>query len=116
MVESFSGALRAFALSFDGAREEFSFGAEHPVYKAANGKVFAIASEDADGTRVSLKLTPEESEEALTLPFVRPAPYLARNHWVLSTMTSEVEYELTLAWIARSHELVTAKPARKKRQ
>lgn len=116
MPESFAAQLRAFALAFPEAREEFSFGPDHAVYKAANGKMFAIASESDDGTSVSLKLTPEESEEALMLPFVRPAPYMARNHWVLATMRGEAEYEMTVAWVRRSHELVTAKPVRKKRQ
>ena len=116
MARSFSEQLRTFALSFPEAREEFSFGPEHALFKAANGKMFAIASESEAGTSVSLKLTPEESEEALMLPFVKPAPYMARNHWVLSTITNEAEFDMTLAWIARSHELVTARPGRKKRQ
>lgn len=116
MPESFAARLRAFALAFPEAREEFSFGPDHAVYKAANGKVFAIASEGEDGVSVSLKLTPEESEEALLLPFVAPAPYMARNHWVRSTISDDAEYEMTLAWVRRSHELVTAKPVRKRRQ
>ena len=116
MPESFVARLREFALTFPEAQEAFSFGPEHAVYKAANGKMFAIASDGDEGARVSLKLTPEESEEALMLPFVTPAPYMARNHWVLSTIRDEAEYEMTLSWIARSHELVTAKPARKRRQ
>lgn len=116
MAESFADQLRSFALTFPGAQETFSFGPDHPVYKAANGKMFAIASEAGDGVGVSLKLTPEESEEALLLPFVKPAPYMARNHWVHSTIHDEAEYEMTRAWVARSHELVTSKPARKKRQ
>ncbi len=114
MVESFGEQLRAFALTFEGAREEYSFGPGHPVFKAANGKMFAVASEQQDGTHVSLKLTPEESIEALTLPFVRPAPYMARNHWVQSTIGNEIEFEMTVGWIRRSHELVTAKPSRKR--
>lgn len=116
MQGSFAEALRAFALSFPEAHEAFSFGPDHAVFKAANGKMFAIASESAEATSVSLKLTPEESEAALMLPFVRPAPYMARNHWVLATIRNEAECEMTLDWITRSHELVTTRPARKKRQ
>jgi predicted DNA-binding protein (MmcQ/YjbR family) len=114
MRESFGERLREFALSFDGAREEFSFGPEHPLFKNAKGKIFAIASEQEDGTHVSLKLTPDEVLEAMTLPFVRPAPYLARNHWVLSVIGNEAEFEMTLEWIRRSYDLVCAKPARKR--
>ncbi|MEO8538872.1 MAG: MmcQ/YjbR family DNA-binding protein [bacterium] len=114
MVKSFAEQLRAFALAFEGAREEFSFGPGHPVYKAANGKMFAVVSEHDDGTHVSLKLTPDEVIEAMTLPFVRPAPYMAKNHWILSAIGSEAEFEMTLDWIRRSHELVSAKPLRKR--
>ena len=114
MAESFASEVRDFALSFEGAREEFSFGPEHPVFKAPNGKMFALSGEAEDGTHVSLKLTPEEVVEALTLPFVDPAPYLSKHHWIRSTISNEVELEATLQWIARSHELVTAKGARKR--
>ena len=115
MPDSIAGAIRKFAFTFEGTREEFSFGPEHPLYKAPNGKIFAIASEHEDGTHVSLKLTPEESEEALTLAFVSPAPYLARNHWVLCVVSNQAELDMTFAWMRRSHELVTARPARKPR-
>lgn len=114
MTTSFEPALRRFAQSFAGAREEFPFGPESAVAKAPNGKMFAIVSEGADGARVSLKLTPVEAEEALTIPFVRPAPYLARYHWVMATVSNEAEFEITCLWIARSFELVAAgKPARR---
>lgn len=114
MVESFAEAVRNFCLSFEGAREEFSFGPEHPVFKAPNGKMFALSGETEEGTHVSLKLTPEEVVEALSLPFVHPAPYMSKHHWIQSTISNEAELEATLQWIARSHELVTAKGARKR--
>lgn len=115
MTTSFGPALRRFAQSFDGAREEFPFGPDSAVAKAPNGKMFAIVSEEPDGVRVSLKLTPVEAEEALTIPFVRPAPYLARYHWVMATVSNEAEFEITCLWIARSYELVVAgKPSRRK--
>ncbi len=113
MPDSFAEQLREFALSFDQATEVFSFGPDHPVYKAANGKMFAVAADGEEGTSVSLKLTSEEALEALSLPFVRPAPYMARNHWVQSVVTTQAEWEMTAGWIRRSHELVTAKPVRK---
>ena len=112
-MTSFEQEVRNFAFTFEGTREEYSFGPEHPLYKAPNGKMFAIASEHDDGTHVSLKLTPEEAQEALSLPFVSPAPYLAKNHWVMCVVSNPAELEMTLTWLRRSHELVTAKPVRK---
>lgn len=113
MATSFADRFRDFALAFEGTREEFSFGPETALYKAPNRKMFALVSDHDDGTHVSLKLTPAESEEALTLPFVRPAPYLARNHWVMSVITTEPEFDMTCEWIRRSHELVA--PAKGRR-
>ena len=113
MPTSFAVRIRSFAMAFDGTREEFSFGPGSALYKAPNGKMFAIASEQDDGTHVSLKLTPAESEEALTLPFVRPAPYLARNHWIMSIVATEPEFDMTCGWIRRSHELVAATKGRR---
>lgn len=104
--------LREFAFIFEGTMEEYSFGEDTPLFKAPNRKIFAIGPESEDGTRVSLKLTPEEAEEALTLPFVKPAPYLARNHWVMCTISNDIELEMTLQWVRRSHELVSG-PNRK---
>lgn len=120
MAKSFLEALRNFAFTFEGTTEEYSFGDDTPLFKAPNRKIFAIGSDGEGGTRVSLKLTPEEAEEALTLPFVRPAPYLARNHWVQCTVSNDVELDMTLGWVRRSHELVTkgsgkGKGARQKR-
>ncbi len=104
---SYLEKLREFAFTFEGTLEEYSFGEDTPLFKAPNRKIFAIGSDHPDGTHVSLKLTPEEAEEALTLPFVKPAPYLARNHWVQCTISSEMELDMTLLWVRRSHELVT---------
>jgi len=108
--------VREFALRMEGAREEFTFEFGIPVYKAANGKIFAVVAPQGDAVRVSLKLTPEEVLEALTLPFVRSAPYFSKTHWVMAEVTDEAELEMTLAWVRRSHELVTARPVRTSRR
>ncbi|MBK9545053.1 MAG: MmcQ/YjbR family DNA-binding protein [Dehalococcoidia bacterium] len=114
MEKSPADEVRTFSLAFEGSREEYPFGPDSAVFKAANGKIFAILSEHDDGVHVSLKLTPEEVMEAMSLPFVRTAPYLAKNHWVMPVIAHPGELDMTLAWIRRSHELVTARPARKR--
>lgn len=112
MVTDFAEQLRVFAMAFPDAREEYPFGAETTVYKAANGKMFALCGETEAGIDVSLKLTPEKGEEALTLPFVRPAPYMARHAWITARVANATEFEMLLQWVQRSHELVTAKAKR----
>ena len=105
-------AIRDFALSIPGSREEFTFEFDLPVYKSANGKIFAVVQPREEAVRISLKLAPDEVLEALTLPFVQSAPYFSKKHWVMPVVVNAAELEATLVWIARSHELVTAKPAR----
>jgi predicted DNA-binding protein (MmcQ/YjbR family) len=112
MATDFAARLKTFAMAFPDAREEYPFGAETTMYKAANGKMFALCGETDVGIDVSLKLTPEEGEEALTLPFVRPAPYMARHAWINARVSNPVEFDMLVQWVRRSHELVTAKGKR----
>ena len=112
----FAEQLRPIALAFPGAFEDYPFGTGETVYKAANGKMFAMSPADPEAPfHVVVKLTPDEAEAALTLPFVTPAPYLARYSWVSSLVSSPVEFDITMEWVARSHELVTAKGSKRKR-
>ncbi len=114
MSTNYLERLRAFALAIEGAREEFSFGPDSPVYKAANGKIFAITGASEAGTRVSVKLSPDEVLEALSLAFVSNAPYLSKTHWVMALITNEPEFDMASGWMLRSHDLVTARPVRKR--
>ena len=116
MSTPFSEQLRPLALGFPGAFEDYPFGDGETVYKAANAKMFAMCPADPEAPfSVVLKLTPEEAEAALTLPFVSPAPYLARYSWVAALVSSPIEFDIMLEWLARSHELVTAKGSKRKR-
>jgi len=116
MPKPFSEQFRPLALAFPGAFEDYPFGIGETVYKAANGKMFAMCPADHEAPfSVTLKLTPEEAEAALTLPFVSPAPYLARYSWVAALVTSPVEFDITMEWVTRSHELVTTKASKRKR-
>ena len=82
----------------------------------AVGRELPLSAVDPEAPfHVVVKLTPEEAEAALTLPFVTPAPYLARYSWVSSLVSSPVEFDITMEWVARSHELVTAKGSKRKR-
>ena len=108
--------VRSLALAFEGAFEDHPFGPD-PVFKAANGKIFVFSGRSADDTlRLSLKLTPPEAAEALTLPFVSVAPYVGRYGWVSVAPTTDVEWEIVEAWIQRSHELVTSRKGRQVRK
>lgn len=111
-----AGARQWCLATFAGTREEWPFGPGTRVFKTPAGKMYALLSDESPaGFRVSLKLTPEEAEEALLLPFVRPAPYMARNHWVTVEVRGDPEWEATQTWIRRSWELVSRPASRGKR-
>ena len=54
--------LRAACLDLPGAVETFPFNEETSVFKAANGKMFALSSLDAEPLAVSVKCDPDLAE------------------------------------------------------
>jgi len=104
-------ALRAFALRFPGAAEDFPWGER--VVKAG-GKVFVFLGLDPvrDGPlSLSVKL-PESGEEARDLPFVRPTGYgLGKAGWITATLAPPARppIDLLKAWIEESYRAVAPK-------
>jgi predicted DNA-binding protein (MmcQ/YjbR family) len=97
--------IRALALSFPSAREDHPFGPEAHVFKVGGGStMFAILGHGPPVT-VTMKLTREEREIALTLPFVSEARYVGRYGWVTATVTDEHELEAALEWVRESYWL-----------
>lgn len=112
---SYLDRLRELCLGWEGVFEDYPFGPGATVFKAPSGKMIALASDaEADRQSVSLKLTPAEAEEALLLPFVRPAPYLARHHWVTCDVSNDAEWEIAAQLVARSRDLVSAARGRRR--
>jgi predicted DNA-binding protein (MmcQ/YjbR family) len=103
-----SRALRKFALSFPGAKEDFPWGER--VAKV-NGKVFVFLGVDpvADGPMgLSVKL-PVSGEEAVDLPFAKPTGYgLGRSGWVSATFDpgDRPPIPILKAWILESYRAV----------
>jgi predicted DNA-binding protein (MmcQ/YjbR family) len=101
-------ALRAFALKYPGAAEEFPWGER--VIKVS-GKIFVFLGIFEEALRVGVKL-PVSAEMALTLPFVTPTGYgLARSGWVTARFTrgDEVPNDLLRGWIDQSYRAVAPK-------
>ncbi len=76
--------LRAAALAYPGASEDFPWG--HPAYKIAGKKSFLFLGAYEEGAlSVSMKL-PYRSQEALKLKGAKPTDYgLGRSNWVTFT-------------------------------
>jgi predicted DNA-binding protein (MmcQ/YjbR family) len=82
---SYGQRIRELALSFPQTYEDSPWG--HPVFKVGD------------------KLTPDEREIALHLPYVRVAAYVGRYGWVTATVADEESFENALEWLRESYWL-----------
>jgi predicted DNA-binding protein (MmcQ/YjbR family) len=101
--------LRDVCLSLRGATESFPFGPETPVYKAANGKVFAITTEPDDPAgSFTAKADPEDAE-ALRAQYqaITPGYHMNKRHWVTVLLDGSVPDDLVVEIVAESHRLVS---------
>ena len=102
--------LREFCLSLPAATEDIKWG--HDLCFSVGDKMFTATGIEGPIT-VSFKVTPEQFGELTTRKGIVPAPYMARNHWVLvedSTQLSEAEWE---QFLQQSYELVKSKLTKK---
>jgi predicted DNA-binding protein (MmcQ/YjbR family) len=98
-------AIRELALSFPDAREDHPFGPESHVFKVGGGsRMFAILG-DGPPVVVTIKLTREEREIALTLPFVSEAKYVGRYGWVTARIEDSDCLEAAKEWLRESYWL-----------
>ena len=65
-----------FCLQLPGAREDYKWGGVR-VFSVAGNNMFALLSEG-----LAFKVAPELFLGMVDRPGIRPAPYLARAHWV----------------------------------
>lgn len=102
---SAADALRQFALAFPESREDHPFGPESHVFKVGGGSsMFAILS-DGPPVAVTLKLTREERQVALEMPFVSEARYVGRYGWVTVRIEDEHCLDAALEWMRESYWL-----------
>jgi predicted DNA-binding protein (MmcQ/YjbR family) len=94
--------FRRLALSFPETYEDSPWG--HPVFKVGANKMFATMGND-EPLRVTVKLTAEERQVALELPFVEVAAYVGRYGWVTATVTDAESLEAALEWLRESYWL-----------
>jgi predicted DNA-binding protein (MmcQ/YjbR family) len=101
-------ALRAFALSYPEATEDFPWG--HRAIKVRR-KAFVFMSNDEPDLSLSVKL-PASAEGALQLPFAEPTHYgLGRSGWVTATFGPRAKPPLDVlrSWIDESYRAVAPK-------
>ncbi len=106
--------LRDTCGAFPGSTEDIKWGAD--LCFCVGEKMYAVTSHGAEEHSVSLKTTPAVFADLIQHESVDPAPYLARNHWILvrdHTLLSQDE----LATLLRgSYELVLGKLSKKRQR
>jgi predicted DNA-binding protein (MmcQ/YjbR family) len=106
--------LKAHCLSLEGAQETFPFGPDVSVFKAANGKMFALSMADQRPLAVSVKVDPEEGVLLRsTYDAIEPGYHLNKRHWVTVTLGADAPDRLVKELIADSHALVAPKRGRR---
>jgi predicted DNA-binding protein (MmcQ/YjbR family) len=101
-MSSYAARFRTLALSFPETYEDSPWG--HPVFKVGANKMFGAMGND-EPLQVTVKLTAEERQVALELPFVRVAAYVGRYGWVTATVTDEETLDAALEWLRESYWL-----------
>ncbi|ALU61052.1 MULTISPECIES: MmcQ/YjbR family DNA-binding protein [Pseudomonas syringae group] len=98
--------IARFCLDLPGAREDYKWGGIR-VFSVAEKKMFAVM--DLVGEDLAFKVHPELFLGYVDRPGIRPAPYLARAHWIsvadLQTLSADEVRDL----LTRSHQLVVGK-------
>ena len=95
--------VAAFCLSLPGAREDYKWGGVR-VFSVAGNKMFAVL--DLGGAGLSFKVDSELFLGYVDRPGVRPAPYLARAHWVSMAPPYPMGRAELTELLQRSHQLV----------
>jgi predicted DNA-binding protein (MmcQ/YjbR family) len=100
---SYGQRIRDLALSFPETYEDAPWG--HPVFKVGDNKMFAAMSDGDDSVSLTVKLTAEEREIALHMPYVTVARYVGRYGWVTARVTDDESLENALEWMRESYWL-----------
>jgi len=98
--------VAAFCLSLPGAREDYKWGGVR-VFSIAETKMFAVMG--LAGNDLSFNVGPELFLGYVDRPGIRPAPYLARAHWITLAYPFAMGHEELRELLTRSHQLVVGK-------
>lgn len=98
--------VAAICLGLPGAREDYKWGGVR-VFSIAETKMFALMG--LAGNDLSFKVGPELFLGYVDRPGIRPAPYLARAHWITLAYPFAMGSEELRELLTRSHQLVVSK-------
>lgn len=76
-------------------------------------KMFCVTGLEDNPVKVAVKVTEEEFDELIEREGIIPAPYLARNKWVLIDATSKISKKELTYLIKQSYDLIKTKLPKK---
>ena len=103
-------SVRSYCLSLPHATEDIQWGNDL-LFRIA-GKIFAGISLDPPHS-LSFKCTPEKFDELIELEGIIPAPYTARNKWVMLERLDALRDSEIKTLIAISYEMIFSKLTKK---
>jgi predicted DNA-binding protein (MmcQ/YjbR family) len=107
-------SIRAYCLSLPAATEGVQW--DNDLLFRIGGKIFAVASLEISPTRLSFKCTPEKFDELIECEGIIPAPYMARNKWVLLERLDALDEAEVKDLVKNSYEMIFAKLPKKIRE
>ena len=105
-------AVARYLLQLPGVREERKWGSNR-VFSIAGNKMIAILDFMGDG--LAFKVDQYLFLGFTDRPGIRPAPYLARAHWISMAAPYPLADEELQALLRRSHQLVVGRLPKLKR-
>lgn len=102
--------LENICMRLKGTQQDIKWGAD--LCYMVGEKMYCVTGLEPP-LKVSLKVTPEDFAELTQRPGIIPAPYLARNHWVLVEDSSAFTMKEWEYYITQSYQLVLAKLSKK---
>ena len=101
-------SIRKFCKRLPHATEDIKWG--HDLCFLIGGKMFAVTSLDTtEGHCLAFKCTPEEFAQLIEVNGIIPAPYMARNHWVMLERYDALRDAEMEEFVRQSYEMVRAK-------
>ena len=108
--------IREFCLSLPHATEDVKWG--NDLAFCVGEKMFTVVGlEPSAQTAMSFKCTPEKFAELIEMDGIRPAPYVARYHWVALEKFNALKQNELMDLIKKSYQMVWEKlPAKVKKK
>ena len=103
-------SIRSYCLSMPHATEDVQWGNDL-LFRIA-GKIFTGMSLEPPHS-LSFKCTPEKFDELIEIDGIIPAPYMARNKWVMLERLDALSDRELKSLIQNSYEMVFAKLTKK---